>query len=199
MFTFLKRKTSAQVAVEDQVEASKAIPTHLFQETNEDFSKDYIKVASKLGVTVQYPSSQTPFKAWLSTEGIPCYNEDAVKKYLNKTLGKNDDEYTHVNQNWLWRSARLGDPVKTKYISANVGPVAPQIKVYSKPIPYPVLLTMERIQSTFPNAYFYISDMYTSDEKAAMRDPFLLVIVGDERYIVERWDEPNFRDRHVSK
>ena len=198
MFTLLKRKILAQTAVEDPIEASKAVPTQQFQETDTDFLKDYRRVAEKLGVAVRSPGSLTPFKTWLSTEGVPCYSEDKVKTYLNKMLGKNNTDYTHTSQYWLWRGARVNDTIiyNTKYAGAPVGLTSLK---YSKPLPYPVMLTMERIQGAFPNAGFYISDTYTDNEKAAMRDPFLLVIVGDERYIVERWDEPNFRDRHVAK
>ena len=56
-------------------------------------------------------------------------------------------------------------------------------------IPIPVMLTIDRIESLYPSARFYISDIRD------VKDPFLAVTVdgADTLFVIERWDDPNFR------
>ncbi|MBU6430224.1 MAG: hypothetical protein KGR26_14505, partial [Cyanobacteria bacterium REEB65] len=62
---------------------------------------------------------------------------------------------------------------------------------YKKPIPMPVLLTVREISKAFPSAQFFVSDE-ASEMPGAPKDPFLLVRLHGENFIVERWDEPGF-------
>jgi hypothetical protein len=60
---------------------------------------------------------------------------------------------------------------------------------YRRPIPLPVLLTIEKILTEVPDAHFYISQ--SADENA---DPFLNVTGRNCcHFIVERWNEPNYQ------
>lgn len=65
------------------------------------------------------------------------------------------------------------------------------VALYAKPVPLPVLLTIEAIQQRVPDALFFVSD--EARRMPERVDPFLMVLVAGERYIVERWDEPSFR------
>jgi hypothetical protein len=53
-----------------------------------------------------------------------------------------------------------------------------------------VLLTIKAIRDAAPSAHFYVSDEFT---KERIPDPFLLVEVAGEQFVIERWDEPSFR------
>ena len=57
---------------------------------------------------------------------------------------------------------------------------------YQKDIPRPVLETIANIMPKCPGARFEV------EEIAKKPDPFLVVSLGDERYYVEIWDEPNW-------
>ena len=64
-------------------------------------------------------------------------------------------------------------------------------RLYGKPVPYPVLLTVDRIRSQFPTAQFRVSDDAPL-QGDVVKDPFLMVSYGGSSYIVEKWDEPGF-------
>lgn len=72
------------------------------------------------------------------------------------------------------------------------------IATYAKPLPLPVLLTAKEVVTAFPSAKCFISDdMSRESYQAGLRpvlDPFLLVVIEDERFIIERWDEPSYRE-----
>lgn len=69
-------------------------------------------------------------------------------------------------------------------------------QVYDQPIPYPVLLTVEKIEKRFETndeLVFMVSDLTSETVRPLDADPFLAVYAGDSRlFIVERWDEPSF-------
>lgn len=64
-------------------------------------------------------------------------------------------------------------------------------RVYTKPVPLPVLNTISVIRTAVPQIKFFISDELRPD----YGDPFLMVkIPGSETcHVIERWDEPSFR------
>jgi hypothetical protein len=178
------------------VDRTKTVPVVVAPTSDDSFQEDYTRIASKLGVSRTPTQDGFPLKAWLGAAGIACYGEVAVQHYLQRVLGRNSQTYNTLHQSWFWRSVREQDHERPRrFAGAHVGPVIiiHSGATYAKPIPYPVLLTMERVHDQFSNATFYISDHYTSDEKDALRDPFLLVVVDSERYVIERWDEPSFR------
>lgn len=78
---------------------------------------------------------------------------------------------------------------------AKNGDVASELRAYDKPVPMPVLLTVKAIRTKHPDARFYVSDELHEQEAAPIRDPFLMVVLGGVHMIVERWDEPNYRER----
>jgi hypothetical protein len=59
-----------------------------------------------------------------------------------------------------------------------------------KPIPYPVLLTIDAVVQAFPMVRLFVSDEMREE---AIPDPFLLVKLGRDEFVIERWDEPAFR------
>ena len=184
MFTFLK---SSQMLLEDVV-ASGTLPVASPTNFDKELTASYEAVAARLGVAITPSKSATPFRDWLAKGGIPSYDHNKVQRYLDRELGHNRGA-----GQWGWRRARTNDRIPHRRFCA-----APFLEQqYRKPIPLPVLLTMERIVTKFPAAQFFISDALTRSEqeaiRMALRDPFLLAIVGDEWHIVERWDEPRFR------
>lgn len=72
------------------------------------------------------------------------------------------------------------------------------IATYAKPLPLPVLLTAKEVVTAFPSAKCFVSDDMSKEAyQAGLRpvlDPFLMVVIEDERFIIERWDEPAYRE-----
>lgn len=68
-------------------------------------------------------------------------------------------------------------------------------ETYGKPVPIPVLRTIQRVLEIEPKARFFVSDETSLAER--FRDPFLAVQLpgGDELHVIERWDEPSFIGR----
>jgi hypothetical protein len=59
---------------------------------------------------------------------------------------------------------------------------------YGLKVPYPVLLTAQKVAAAFPQVHFYVSDYESRNP-----DPFLAVTaVGMEFLVIEHWDEPDF-------
>lgn len=175
-----------------EVNESKFVPT-VPSEQEDEFTSEYQTLAARLGIEVQ--PYHTPLRKWLAEEGIPCYDEQRVGAYLDKMFGANDPRYNTQDQHWIWRHVREAVTYSSlsRVAGANVGYSPLVVRSYAKPIPYPVLITMDRVRTQFHGAQFFISDALTEEEKTRMRDPFLLVVLDEERYIIERWDEPKFR------
>lgn len=74
-----------------------------------------------------------------------------------------------------------------------------RLNQYTRAVPTFVLDTALRIHRAYPHAVFYV-DERRQNERAAS-DPFLMVVDHDkygsmrERYWVEVWDEPNYREQ----
>lgn len=149
--------------------------------------------------------------AALSELGLRTYDEHTVAAYLKTVYGATPFGWRALRERdnpsvdgggrpWRqlgdyfnarttgWESMYLASPGKAQPMRIIGGWDA---ALYSKPIPLPVLLTVENIQHRLPEACFFISD--EAQRMTQPVDPFLMVLVGNERYIVERWDEPNFR------
>jgi hypothetical protein len=105
-----------------------------------------------------------------------------VTRYLDGQVErkrKNRFDYT----DWNWH------PIKSSNGFWSGRPNHVSADVYNKPIPMPVMLTIDRIESLYPSARFYVSDIRD------VKDPFLAVTVdgADTFFVIERWDEPSFR------
>lgn len=128
-------------------------------------------------------AKRTAFRAFLADNGICVYEQERVFKYLR----------SHCPRDWYCAWV----PVKQGFIFNGDFTWRPQLGPqysYAKPIPDVVLMTMAKIRQQFGDAAeFYVSDFI--DPKAApfRGDPFLAVEYEDERFIIERWDEPGFR------
>lgn len=153
--------------------------------TNEEMD-EYIKVAEEVGVDSCTDLTSERLLRCLREENIHIFDTEAVYAYLDNKLG-ND---------WEWRGLRTKDAQhlagwhvkkseKNREISFSREP-------YRGAVPLPVLLTVKKILQVLPeDVYFYVSAPKDNDG-----DPFLCVTsrwLGT--YIIERWNEPNFRER----
>lgn len=96
---------------------------------------------------------------------------------------------------WGWRPVRQA---KAAFLPSAPPPATSNQFIstgrsYTKPVPIPVLLRAKDLATAFPSAQFFISDEISEADMPAIRDPFLAVFVGDELFIVDKWDEPGFR------
>jgi hypothetical protein len=100
---------------------------------------------------------------------MPTYPLHDVIRYLNAKFGVHSRKSltdSVSRPNWVWVPLRHKDIITTRNFNDT------DQRIYTKPIPYPVLKTIESIQERWPEAKFFISDeRYASDEK----DPFFNV------------------------
>jgi hypothetical protein len=133
---------------------------------NLEFDAEYYQLYTKLGIGL----------------GLPTYPLSSVISYLDSKFPPADN----LNKGWVWVPLRHKDIVKGRSFNDT------ENRTYTKPIPFPVLKTIDEIQTAHPEAKSFISDeRQTSDNK----DPFLLVTLDDGRTlnVIERWDEPSYR------
>ena len=185
-----------------------ASPMPIVSSSIEPPTEEYMAIAKRLGVTVNGLTRITTLETVLLDEHVRIYRFKDVISYMDKKTPK--------GKIWGWTAVRVvdrnrcGRSVTFGYNDVNgrffPGP-------YDKPIPFPVLLTMEKIENAMaqlPEASrpaFFITDYAVPSP-----DPFLMVAtpgvsqiqqpsasghlwqaLEESCFIIERWDEPNFR------
>lgn len=150
-----------------------------------DENAEYLKVAASIGLSSS-PIQDEKLRRFLTENGLDCYSSRGVGDFLDIKLGKGQ---------WIWAGLRPVDCEElTGTWTCTMGrgrKIHFSDKPYSRKVPLPVLLTVQKIAEAVPEVRFYVSQ--SKDENA---DPFLLVTNRElGLFIVERWDEPNFRDR----
>lgn len=148
-----------------------------------EVTAEYKALAKKLGVQVtQDPDAERKeFETFLSENGIRVYPEKKVDAYLLSII----KDLPVIRERNGYGGTKT---TRTRLIWRT-------LSEYAKPIPYPVLLTVDRIREKFgKKAGFTISDFIkvTKTTSPKVRDPFLMVTFGNRNYIVEHWDEPGF-------
>lgn len=156
------------------------------------FAEEYNAKAERVGVRQRVNIGNLCLINALRDAGISTYDVAAVEKYMDK------------KGTWDWRPARSEDWNKFRnkvtlrktsheYMALFGGMT---MATYNEPIPYPVLDTMskviDRVKETAPqqlqNELFFVVASLNK-----YPDPFLGVGLGDEFFVIERWDEPSFR------
>ena len=188
---------------------ARAIPTQAIELP----SNNYRDVARRLGAThltaaTEAAHRQSLFEQVLSEMGLRRYAFRDVQRYMNRQYGWELFRGTC----WGFRPMRDQDRAEGHFVAADgtvdngsqkwrrkhngciLAVPRPYEKThfYAKPVPLPVLLTMEGIANKFPTARFFVSDE-TGRVLSAVKDPFLMVLFEDQQYIIERWDEPGFK------
>lgn len=151
--------------------------------TDEVFVQSYDELAGRLGVAARAKVVISKLQSVLMEESIHVYDLAHVEKYMD---GKGY---------WGWFPLR---PIDVKF-SVLIGRVTPtnyatlygvtETEVYPKAVPYPVLLTVDKILQRCDSAYFFVAAPQTHP------DPFLGVLSAQNSglFVIERWDEPSFR------
>lgn len=147
---------------------------------DKEFEDKYEKLACKLGIACV--TVRNPLLSCLQKNCIQVYDMARVERYMDR------------KGHWSWWPLRNADarrhPVyrrvtNTPYPSLYGDTVG---QIYPKPVPYPVLCTVDIIHTALPEAYFMIAALNTRP------DPFLGVGLNDDTLtVIERWDEPSFR------
>ena len=146
--------------------------------------KEYAAIAEKIGFT-NGALLEAQLRDFFAEEGICLYDYSKVSLFLAEKAKHEGPALI-----WCWKPLRKGDCGE---LASNVtwetnGYISKS--QYHGAVPYPVLLTVEKIAQRFgEQVHFFVSDYKAKDP-----DPFLAVTgVGIEWFVVERWDEPNFR------
>lgn len=147
---------------------------------------EYMRVAAEIGLDSCTDLTREKLLSCLRDEGIHVYKIQQVVAYLDQELG-ND---------WEWRGLRSID---TAHMPGGgwghtVGDrrIAFAAEPYRGAVPLPVLLTVQKIQKVMGDEVYF----YVSAPKDNNGDPFLMVTSRWlSVYVVERWNEPGFRER----
>lgn len=149
--------------------------------------KQHAALSERLGVPSLSRGEllRAQFEDALREWGLRIYDPVQVRAFLKSHYGR---------RGWGFRPLREADRRKDRrwWDDDSRGQIQDGAQIYNKPIPYPVLLTVERVSQRFEEARFYVSDERRASD---VRDPFLLVLIGGHEYIIEQWDEPNYRER----
>lgn len=148
---------------------------------------DYAALVAELGINCAAVDLER-FKALVPELGLHVYARAEVQEYLHSLYKVPVGDLTPTVV-WGWRPLREKDRSALGQVQYN-GRVQRSAPIYSKPIPYPVLRTVKAVRDACPSATFYVSDEMHAE---AIPDPFLLVIVAGQEFVIERWDEPAFR------
>lgn len=150
-----------------------------------DEMDEYVRVAAEIGVDCCTDLVREKLIRCLREENIHRYQNDQVVNYLDDQLGAD----------WEWRGLRTVDVEHLSGWWMNKTEKQRRIDFSKQPyrgaVPLPVLLTVQKIQKAVPEVFFYVSAPKDNDG-----DPFLAVTNRWlDVYVVERWNEPNFRER----
>lgn len=172
LLNLFKGKADVAVAVVEEEEDELLFHGKDEVETEEDKAARvrHAELATKLGIRPAYVGER--LVDFLKAEAIQIYDRVKVEAYLTK------------QGTWGWHALREVD--KTVQ-NGSVGAVWP---MYQELVPWEVLTTVERIVAKFPNAQFLVAALKKDP------DPFLGVLLrgdDDSFHIIERWDEPGFR------
>jgi len=148
---------------------------------------DYAALVADLGINSAAVDLER-FKALVPELGLHVYVDAEVREYLHSLYKVPVGDLT-PRVVWGWRPLRPIDRVPGAAAGYN-GKVQRGVEPYTKPIPYPVLLTVKAVRDACPSARFYVSDEMSGE---AIPDPFLLVEIAGQQFVIERWDEPAFR------
>lgn len=146
----------------------------------------YVKLCEEIGIDCCTDLTREKLLKCFREENIHVYNFDQVVAYLDDKLGSDWEwrgmrtvDVNHLNDKW-----HIQETKKHRRVEFASEP-------YRGAIPMPVLLTVRKIQQAVPDVYFYVSSRKDQDG-----DPFLMVTNRWlYTYVIERWNEPNFRER----
>jgi hypothetical protein len=185
--------------------------------TDVDLLTQHARLSEKLGVhSDSIDKVRTiEFETFLNENGLRIYDRKQVDAYLTSMYGvekkQSQEDFARRSgvrvmsssgfvllPTWGWRPARSkdvsrGDGLWLGAINGRNGGIQNYTHQYGKPIPIPVLITMERVAEKFPDAQMFVSDEI--DAREFVKDPFLMVVYLGKHYIIERWDEPNYKER----
>lgn len=176
-------------------------PTAVASEVPAEELRAYVAVAEAIDFKPTHLVRER-FRQTLAEAGLRRYDRKAVAAYLDHLWGcartiPIAGQFSNRHVPWGWRPLRVADVTDGAgsmiFSPTNTNRILVGVEPYNKPVPLPVLLTVQRLLAAEPSAKFYVSDLLQEHEQPANRDPFLMVVVGGEAFIVERWDEPSFR------
>lgn len=156
----------------------------------EPVDADYAALVAELGINSAAVDLEA-FKALVPQLGLRIYDRAEVQEYLHCLYKIPVGDLTPA-VTWGWRPLRAIDQNLVSALVQFNGKVQRAVALYSKPIPYPVLLTVKAVRDACPSARFFVSDEMQGER---IPDPFLLVQIAGEEFVIERWDEPAFRGK----
>lgn len=164
-------------------------------------AREYAAVCAELGFTPKQFLAERVLM-FCQENNIQVYNLKDVQEYMNHKCGR-EGEYSTAGWGWwpmrpqdvdimpgkINNSGRCWKDVYNREFGGGVSSIRSH---YREVIPLPVLLTAQKIQKGVPEIAGFAVAAPCDKE---LKDPFLGVMVDaySAPIIVERWDEPGFR------
>lgn len=173
-------------------------------EMDDNLRKQYVAITEELGITLPGLMSDRA-RAFFRDRGTRLYDRTKVTAFLTDQYGaervvsdRSNGGRTRV-ATWGWRPLRSVDVSVSDghwgFRPSTNGEVwTTNVSPYAKAIPLPVLFTARDVVAEFPQARLYVSDELHANELRRVDDPFLMVVIAVEYFIIERWDEPAYRE-----
>lgn len=155
---------------------------------------EHQRIINRLGIHGANGLTPMDIEKYLQDHSYEVYPPESVKKYMDrkvaeinaKTSRRRNSYYSSSTNKWRWVPLRMAQ-------SRN-GAFCKQV------VPVEVLMTAEKIFNDLGDQItFEVTEIYKSARRMPTSgtlvhgDPFMCVRVGNNRYILERWDEPGFR------
>jgi hypothetical protein len=157
-------------------------------------TQEYARIAQAIGWNSN-AVFELKVRNFLDREGIDIYPYDKVETYLDDQFG-HWSEWCNYGRKWLWRPLRdvdFGLHLSRDLEERNGSILSHQTDSYDGAIPFPVLVTVEKLATQFPDLKFYVSDVPNQKDRP-QDDPFVGIAArGMQLLVIERWDEPSFR------
>ncbi len=154
--------------------------------------EEYCQVANSIGFS-NGSLLEWRLKNFLTNEGIQVYDYKKVSNYMDAQIQELNRAINEQNNmfHWEWTALRKKDAKVYLQNNGHLYSSEYSGRTYEKPVPYPVLLTVQKIEKEFgEQVYFFVTDI----RKVPLGDPFLAIVIsGIEVMVIERWDEPSFR------
>lgn len=191
-----QQPASVAIAIPDKTMSVEGIP---YPKPLPDLELENEAISAYEGALRSVSSTQTPalislrLRRAIRDAGLHCYDSNEVVEFLDKKLGGRWEWMPlRYEDKWNVNSRSLGGDLFTETKARNV---RISFQIYEGAVPYPVLLTVKTIAKEVQEARFFISGI-----PRPQGDPFLAVSNGfGDHFIIERWDEPNFRERTPAK
>jgi len=147
-----------------------------------------VEVEDLLGYSALRKDVKAPSKLQrvLAELEIEVYADEKVAEYKQKMQAHFQTKADNADRKRIQETRGMGRRTQT-VVSWKLVDLAK----YGKPVPEHVLRKCVQIKKAAPEATFHVDELV---EETRTLDPFMIVKLGDDKAVIEVWDEPTFEE-----